>query len=169
MHERLTALSLAAGLFAGLAICQGPPDWPGHGTPPDPQTMIKMRVDRLATLLNLTDAQKTSATTIFTNAYTAGEDVRTKLQANRQSLSDAIKKNDTAAIDTLSATAGTLSGQLTAIESKAEAAFYALLTPDQQAKYDSMPHHGPGGPGGPGGRMGPGGFGGSRNRNPSQQ
>ena len=111
--------------------------------------MIQMRVNMLASELSLTDAQKTSATTIFTSAYTAGQSIQTSLQANRQSISDAVKKNDTATIDTLSVTAGTLSGQLTAIEAKADAAFYLILTSAQQTTYNSLPGGGPGGPMGP--------------------
>jgi Spy/CpxP family protein refolding chaperone len=121
-------------------------------TPPDPATQAKMRVNMLSSQLNLTDAQKTTALSIFTNAFTAEETIRTSLQSNRTALSDAIKANNTATIDQLSATAGTLSGQLTALEAKADAAFYAILTADQKTIYDSMPHGGPGfGPGGPGG------------------
>jgi Spy/CpxP family protein refolding chaperone len=118
--------------------------------------MIQMRVDRMATQLSLTDTQKTKATAIFTEAFTAAQSIQADLHTNRQSLEDAVKKNDAAAISTLSVTAGTLSGQLTAINTKAEAAFYATLTADQQAKYDAYPHGGPGGP------MGGGGFGPSR-------
>src|SRR5438477_4983999 len=137
MIEKLTTVMGLASVMAGLALAQG-----RGGAPPDPQTMIQMRVDRLATQLTLTDAQKAQAITIFTDAFTAGETIQTDLRTNRQSLSDAVKKNDTAAIDTLSVTTGVLSGQLTAINSKADAAFYAILTADQQAKYDSQPHGG---------------------------
>src|SRR5215831_14544584 len=98
------------------------------GTPPDPATMIQMRVSMLTSQLSLTDAQKTSATTIFTDAYTASQSIQSSLRTNRQSLSDAVKKNDTATIDQLSVTTGTLTGQLTAIQTKADAAFYAILT-----------------------------------------
>jgi hypothetical protein len=45
-----------------------------------------------------------------------------------------------------------LNGQLTAITAKAEAAFYAILTTDQQKIYATLPQGGRGGPGGP---MGP--------------
>ena len=135
-------------------------------SPPDPQTMIQMRVDFLATQLSLTDDQKAKATTIFTNAFTASQTIRSNLQTARESLFSAVKKNDTAAIDQLAATMGSLTGQLTAIESKADAAFYAILTTDQQAKYDEMPRGGPGGGPGP---MGPGGSGPQRNRGPQQQ
>jgi len=152
---------LAVVLLTAVAFAQG--RGPG-GTPPDPQTRIQMRVSFLTTFLNLTDAQKASATTIFTDAYTASQTPQASLRSARQSLSDAVKSNNTGAIDQISATIGALNGQLTAIDSKAEAAFYALLTADQQAKYDTTPHGGPGfgGPGGPRGPRGAGGFGAPR-------
>ena len=149
MVNRLTAVICAAAISAGLAMAQG------SGAPPDPQQIIQMRVDRLASSLSLTDAQKAKATTIFTDSLNAVEALQPDLRSNRQALADAVKKNDTAAITTLSVTSGVLSGQLTAINTKAEAAFYAILTADQQAKYDAQPH-------GFGGPMGPGGFGPAR-------
>jgi Spy/CpxP family protein refolding chaperone len=147
----ITTASLLV-LGAALAFGQRPT------TPPDPATMATMRVNRLATRLNLTDAQKTSAIGIFTTAYTNAQTIQTNLHTNRDALSAAIKKNDTASIDQLSTASGALNGQLTAINSKAEAAFYALLTADQKTLYDAAPSGGPGGgfggPGGPRGRRG---------------
>jgi Spy/CpxP family protein refolding chaperone len=145
----ISKLSLTL-LAATIAYAQNAP------TPPDPATQAQRRVNMLASELNLTDAQKTSALTIFTTAYTAAQTIHTSLQTNRTSLIAAVKQNDTAAIDQLSVTAGTLDGQLTAINSKADAAFYAILTADQKTLYDAMPHGGPGGRGGPGGPGGPG-------------
>jgi len=139
---------------AALALAQGPGRGNPRGTPPpppNPQTMIERRVDSLATLLGLTSDQKAKAAEIFSSAYSAGENLRTSLQSVQQSLLDAVKKNDTTAIDQLSATAGTLTGQLMAIERKADAAFYALLTPEQKTKWDAMPRPGFG----PSRRMGP--------------
>jgi Spy/CpxP family protein refolding chaperone len=145
MRRNLYLLPLAAAICSA-AFAQGP------GNPPDPANMIAHRVSMLAAQLNLTDVQKASATTIFTNAYTASESTHAALQTNRTSLNTAVQNNDTASIDQLSATFGTLEGQLTAINSKADAAFYAILTATQKTAYDTMPHGGPGGgPGGPGG------------------
>ncbi len=152
MPKRVVTLCLAAMLTTVLAFAQGPRN--GGGSPPDAATMIKMRVEFLANRLNLTEAQKTQATAIFTDAHTASETLRTNMQTARQSLLAAVKKNDTAAIDQLAVTIGALTGQLTAIESKAEAAFYSILTADQQAQYDNTRRSPVGGM-----RMGPGGFG----------
>ena len=150
-----------AALSAALMLGQhmGPR---ANGTPPDPTTMIQNKVARLTTLLTLTTAQQTQATTIFTNAFTSSQSVMTSLQTDQQSLSDAVKANNSATIDQVAGTIGTLQGQLAAINAKANAAFYAILTADQQAKFDALPHGGPGfgppggGPGGPGGPPPPG-------------
>ncbi|HEV3199488.1 MAG TPA: Spy/CpxP family protein refolding chaperone [Bryobacteraceae bacterium] len=147
MLKTLPVLSAAIALSTALAFAQGP------GTPPDPQTIAQMRVNSLTTQLSLTDAQKTTALSTYTNAYTAGRSVQSSLQTNRQSISDAVKANNTAAIDQLSLASGTLNGQLTAINFKAEAAFYAILTTDQQKIYATLPPGG--GRGGPGGPTGP--------------
>ena len=113
--------------------------------------MIQTRVSRLATLLGLTDTQQSQATTIFTNAYNASQTIQTSLQTAQQSLTSAVRANSTATIDQVAANIGTLQGQLLAINAKADAAFYAILTTDQRTKYDAMPHGGPGGGFGPGG------------------
>lgn len=157
MPKRITTAFVATVLLAGLCFAQqgrGPRRMgAGNGQPPDPAAMIQMHVDRLATLLSLTDAQKTKATTIFTDVQTASQSIRASLQTAHQSLADAIKKNDTGSIDSLAMTIGNATGQLTAIQAKSDAAFYAILTADQKAKYDSMPR------GGPRGGFGPGPFG----------
>jgi Spy/CpxP family protein refolding chaperone len=70
------------------------------------------------------------------------------LQAAHQSIGDAVKANDTAAIDQAATTIGNLTAQSTAIDAKANAAFYRILTPDQQAKFATSP--GPGRGPGPG-------------------
>jgi Spy/CpxP family protein refolding chaperone len=141
--QTLTTASLLV-LGAALAFGQS-----SSGTAPNPATMAQMRVNRLATELNLTDAQKTSALSIFTTAYTNAQTIQTNLRTNRDALTAAVKKNDTASIDQLATASGALNGQLTAINSKAEAAFYALLTADQKTLYDARPQGG--GRGGPGG------------------
>ena len=144
-----TAL-LAAALVAAQGF--GPRAGGAPGTPPDPATMAQMRVSMLATLLSLTDAQKTQATTIFTDAATAAQTIHASLQTIQTTMTAAVKANNTAAIDQAAGTIGTLQGQLTAINAKADAAFYAILTADQKTKYDALPHGGPGGHG-PGGHF----------------
>ena len=132
----LTRLLTVGALSAALVLAQRPPG-PG-GAPPDPQTMIPMRVGFLANALTLTDDQKAKATTILTDAFTASQSIRANERTNHQAISDAVKQNNTASIDQFAITAGTLAGQLVAIDAKANAAIYAMLTPDQQAKFDTI-------------------------------
>ncbi len=88
----------------------------------------------LSNYLNLTDAQKTQAQSIFQDARQSAQPVRQQLQQTRQSLRTAVQANDTAQIQQLSATEGGQIGQLTAIRSSAMAKVYQILTPDQQQK-----------------------------------
>jgi Spy/CpxP family protein refolding chaperone len=159
MLKKITTVSILAVMATMLCVAQGTGS-ATPGTPPDPQTMIQMRVNMLTTLLGLTDTQKNSATTIFTNAFTASDTIRTTLEADRQALAAAVKANEMGNIETIATTIGTATGQLASIQGKADALFYSLLTADQQAKFDALPHGGPGrwGPGGPGGFGGPAGF-----------
>jgi Spy/CpxP family protein refolding chaperone len=114
------------------------------GTPPDPAAMVQNQVNRLTTLLGLTSAQASQALTIFTAAQTAITSLRTSLDTDRQSLQTAVQSNAAATIDQLSTSIGSVTGQITAIQSKADAAFYAILTADQQTKLNQL---GPGGRG----------------------
>lgn len=93
--------------------------------------------------LSLTDAQVAQAKTIFDAAKTASDTPAGAITAARESLKTAIKANATANIDSLSAQIGTAEGQITAINAKAQAQFYAILTADQKTKYDSRTAGGP--------------------------
>jgi len=97
------------------------------------------RIDFLATVLSLTDAQKTQAAAIFEAAETASTSLRETQALQRTALNDAAKSNAAdAAIDQLAATLGATSGQLAAIQTKAFAKFYALLTTEQRTKLDEL-------------------------------
>jgi len=118
--------------------------------------MVAHRVEYLTTVLSLTSAQQQQATTIFANAATAESGVHDNLRAARQSLQTAIAGNDGPGIDQAAATIGSLTTQLTSLQAKARAAFYQILTAEQQSKLTKLEsQHGPGGrpsppPGGPG-------------------
>jgi Spy/CpxP family protein refolding chaperone len=161
----LLILTCATLLLAQTAPTNAP-------QPPDPATMAQRRVQHLTTLLNLSAAQQQQATTIFTNAATAASAARNNMRSAHQALATAVKNNDAAAIDQAAAAIGTLTAQMTSAEAKANAAFYQILTPDQQSKLSQLEAERPGfglgmGPGGMGPRgmgrrgMGPrgGGFG----------
>jgi len=128
--------------------------------PPDPAQMVQHRVNFLAEKLGLSPAQQQQATTIFTNAATNEKPSHDQMKAAHESLQSAVTKNDSAAIDQAANSIANLMAQSISAHAKAEAAFYQTLTPDQQAKYSQLRHHGPGmhgfgfhqgGPGSPGG------------------
>lgn len=133
MTRRILAVALA--VCAALPVMaqgrMGGPGGPGGGA--------GNRVDFLAGYLSLTDTQKTAAKAIFDAAGTAAQGVSGQMTSARDGLRQAIKDGKTdVELETLSATIGTLQGQITAIEAKAQSKFYALLTADQKAKYDEM-------------------------------
>jgi len=130
--------------------------------PPDPAEMVQHRVNFLTEKLGLSPAQQQQATTIFTNAATNEKPTHDQMKAAHESLQSAVTKNDSAAIDQAANSIANLMAQSISAHAKAEAAFYQTLTPDQQAKYSQLRHHGPGmhgfgfgfqhgGPGSPGG------------------
>ena len=103
-------------------------------SPSDPATVVEHRVARLTALLGLSSEQAAQATTIFTNAETALAPFETSLRQAREALPAAVKSNATSTIDTLASSIGSATAQITAIQNKADAAFYTILNADQQAK-----------------------------------
>jgi len=132
MKNKLTTVLLTSLLAATSMFAQA------TRTPRDPATMAQRRVARLTTVLTLTTAQQQQATNIFTNSATANATQIAALKTAHQAIRDAVKKNDTAGIDNAANTIGSATAQLTSTESKAHAAFFAILTPDQQTKLDAL-------------------------------
>ena len=160
MNIILRSTALAA-LLSGAMMAQPFGDLTAH-TPPDPAAMVANKVARLTTLLKLTTAQAGQTSTIFTNAQTAITPLQINLGGYRPTLQAAVKTNSTAIIDQLSASIGTATGHIIAIQNRADAAFYAILTIDQQTTLTSSHGgfsgrpDGPSHPGGPGAQGGPG-------------
>lgn len=139
-NTRLSKMMLLAALSWGAAYAQGnrpPHDGMGGGAA-DTASSIDRRIAYLKALLTLMDAQVASATTIYTNAAAAIAPLQSSLATARESLTTAIKGNATASIDSLSTQIGSLNGQITAAQSKASAAFYALLTAEQRTRFDAV-------------------------------
>jgi Spy/CpxP family protein refolding chaperone len=114
-----------------------------HRNPPDPAQMVQHHVDFMTRQLSLTSQQQQQATTIFTEAASNSKSLRDQLRSAHENLHAAVQKNDTAAIEQISNSIGSLMAQETMAHAKAMAAFYQTLTPDQQSKLNQM-HHGPG-------------------------
>jgi len=130
----------AAALAAGMAVAQtpAPAPQPGQGSTQGKAHPRGMMRRRMMNALNLTDAQKAQAKTIFQQARQNAEPIRQQLKQNREAMAAAVKANDTAQIQSLAAQQGTLMGQAAAIRAASSAKFYSTLTPDQQAKADQM-------------------------------
>ena len=88
-------------------------------------------------------AAKAAAPASYMDAQTANQSVMGGMREANQALAAAIKSNDSNAIAQAANTIGTLTAQVTVNNAKAEAAVYAQLTPDQQAKF--QPNVGMGG------------------------
>jgi Spy/CpxP family protein refolding chaperone len=144
--------SMLAAFLVGTLVAQPPFGALNSSTPPDPATIVANKVTHLTALLTLTTAQASQATTIFTNAQTAITPLQTTLSEDWTQLEAAVKSNSTSTIDQLATSIGTITAQITAIRSKADAAFYAILTTAQQTALDASRDGFEGGPGGHGPR-----------------
>jgi Spy/CpxP family protein refolding chaperone len=138
---RWCSLALAAAMITAVpaAAQRGPgmggPGGPGFGPGGDPA----QRVTHLATVLDLTDSQKTAAQTIFNNAKTQAEPIGTSLREAHAAVQAAVKANKSdSELDALTARSGVLMGQIAAIHAKAQRAFLGLLTPQQREKLDAL-------------------------------
>jgi Spy/CpxP family protein refolding chaperone len=159
LNKRTVSLMSFAAITAGLSLS---PALSQNG-PPDPAQMVQMRVDRMNETLKLSKVQQKQITQIYMDAQTANQQVMSGMREANQSLAAAIKANDSNAMSQAANNMGTLYAQTTVNNAKAEAAVYAQLTPDQQAKFQPMV-------GGMGGRgMGMGGGGGRGRGGPPQE
>jgi Spy/CpxP family protein refolding chaperone len=96
------------------------------------------RVKSMTAKLGLTVEQQAQATTIFSNAQTTESTLRASMKTAHQGLHDAVKSNNTVSIEQLSTTIGNLTAQLTLAQSKARAALYQILTPEQRAALEQL-------------------------------
>ena len=135
--RKIFLLALTLALAAGSLMAQAPPG------PPDPATMAQHRIKFLTTVLSLTSAQQQQALAIFTNAANSHTSWHDSMKAAHDALDTAVKNNDSAGISQAAASIGDLTGQMIAAHSKADAAFYQILTPDQKTKYSELEPQGP--------------------------
>jgi len=131
-------LVATAAMVAGMSFAQAP----AAPAQPAPGKAWRARAgafrQHMFQALNLTDAQKEQAKTIFQQARQTAQPVSEQLKQNRQAMAAAVKANDATQIEQLAAQQGNLRGQLIAIRSGAMAKFYTNLTPEQRAKADQM-------------------------------
>ena len=91
-------------------------------------------INSLSVLLSLSAAQQQMAQVIFSNAGSVSTSLDVSLKAARQALSQAVRNNDNGGISQAAGTLGQLKGQHAANGAVANAAFFQILTADQQAR-----------------------------------
>ena len=136
MKQTWIRLAAVPAMAAGLLLAQTP----GTSGPQAPTNHPRFanRMEMMATVLDLTVAQKEQAQAILASAQQSAQPVRQQLRQSRGSLVAAIQAGNDDQIQQLAANQGVLQGQLTAIRGTAFAKIYALLTPQQKVKADQI-------------------------------
>ena len=161
MNTRRFLLSSALLVVGAAALMAQRPD---RGTPPTTEQMVARQVAHLTSLLTLTTAQQSQATTIFTTEHTTMDTIHTAVDTAHTALQAAVKANNAAGINSAANQIGNLTTQEVVAQATAQASFYSVLTASQKTLFDNAgPGFGRGGPGGPGPMLGgPAGFGHTR-------
>lgn len=135
MKKSLITLPVSALLAAGLMIGQSNTDTTQQPRQHRFENGSGQRGGGMFQSLNLTDAQKEQAKTIFSSARESNSALEQQMRDARQALNAAVKSGATdAQIDQLATKIGPLSAQLAAAQAKTFAKFYAILTPEQRTQ-----------------------------------
>lgn len=136
---RILLLSFALLLNAQHRPGPGGPGGPPRGPRPD-DSFAEHRVQDLARRFELTESQRTQALEIFSQADRESEPLEDRLEQAHRALRDATRRNaSNSEIDQLAQTVGTLTGQLAAINAKADTAFHNTLTTKQRELFSRGP------------------------------
>jgi Spy/CpxP family protein refolding chaperone len=127
-----------AGLAAGALLLQTPTSLEGQAPPANVGQHLAHVFQFVANYLDLTEAQKVQAQQIMADGRAQAAPLIAELKSGHGSVAEAVKAGDNATIDKLTAAQGVLMGRLAAVHAKSMAKFYAILTPDQQAKADKL-------------------------------
>ncbi len=95
-------------------------------------------LNSLGALLTLTSAQQQQATAIFTAASGSRASIKTGMQALYVTIGTAVKNNDTVGISQAAQSLSLLMAQNVQNGALANAAFFQLLTPTQQATLSQL-------------------------------
>lgn len=110
-----------------------------HHNRANAQQMVNRRVERLATIFDLTPDQKKQATTYFTSAWDANRPVMMQMRQDRKTLdSDIQAKADQSKLAADANALGQDQGKIIANNAEAQSHFFAMLNPQEQAKYEKL-------------------------------
>ncbi len=139
MKHNLWTIALGAVMAAGMAFAQTAPVRPHANRAVTGQQSPRARMhQQMMQELNLTPQQKAEAKTIFSGAWQNSKPIFDQLRQNNAALAMAVRNNDQAKIQQLSAEQGRLRGQLVQSHETAMAKFYQTLNPQQRAKADQL-------------------------------
>jgi Spy/CpxP family protein refolding chaperone len=129
-------IAMAGALFAQQTA-------PSGGNPPTTtrQQSAARRSNhaaRLTRALNLTPDQQTKVKAIFADARQRREALAPKMREERAALKTAVQNGNDREIDRIVHQNAQLNADVRALHVKAMAKVYALLTPDQKAKFDQL-------------------------------
>lgn len=132
----ITATVMALGGTAAVSQAAGCPGGPG-GCPAGQHGKF---FDKMATRLNLTDAQKQQAKDIFTKSREAAKPLMQQLREESGKMRDLMKADtlDEAAIKAQAAKLAPIKADLGILRVKAEREFRQILTPEQQQQLKAM-------------------------------
>src|SRR5690348_6238388 len=121
MKHRLIQFATAAALAAGMAFAQAPaaPSVAGH--PATGHAHVNRRAafrHRMMQQLNLTEAQKAQAKTLFQQAREKSKPFVEQLRQDRKEMAAAVKADDVSRIHSLAAKEGKTRGELMAVRSE---------------------------------------------------
>ncbi|MGQ9635467.1 MAG: Spy/CpxP family protein refolding chaperone [Bryobacteraceae bacterium] len=138
-HRAERLLLLLALMVASIAVGLAQPPGGFRG-------WAREIVERWAVHLSLTETQKQQALRIYKDLEEETRPLERKIMEQRLALREAVKNSAPDwQIDQIAGALGALTGQVVALESKADAKFYSLLTPEQRERW-AMPFGGRRGP-----------------------
>jgi Spy/CpxP family protein refolding chaperone len=140
LARRFVPWALLATLATGSTVAQRPGGF---------RTWARETVERMTERFGLTEQQKQQALVIYASVEENTRPLERKMADQRNALREAVKSNAPEwQIDQMAGALGAIASQLAALETKADAKFYALLTTEQRQKWDQpFPRFGRG-PGG---------------------
>ncbi len=102
-----------------------------------------MRVERMASRLDLTDVQQNQVEAIIEASKDDQEALYKKIQSNREALREAMSSGNTASVRSLADQKGDLVAELTVLRSNDRTQIKAVLTSEQQEDFAEMKNRRP--------------------------